>query len=99
MKRLGTGWKPFGPNGFPGRKEGASPKVQLRINGLPSMSCRLAAEQQSALIPLMRPERAGASMERPISLDSSQRRSLAPRGWRARSENRVGSQAQAFTGP
>ena len=61
MKRRGIGWKPPGPNGFPGKKKGASPRAQLRINGFPSMSCRLAAKQQSALIPVMRPERAGAS--------------------------------------
>jgi hypothetical protein len=65
MKRRGIGWKPPGPIGFPGKKEGASPSVQLRINGFPSMSCRFAAKQQSALVPVMRPERAGTSFGMP----------------------------------
>jgi hypothetical protein len=39
--------------------------VQLGINGSPSVSCELAAEQESPLIRVMGPKRAGASVSMP----------------------------------
>ena len=110
MKRRGIGWKPPGPNGFPGKKQGASPSVQLRISSFPSMSCRLAAKRVVCadtgnasgvgrrLIWHARPSWTPMNCGPIRPPERGMPAPVAPWGWRPRSENRVGSQAQAFTG-